>query len=229
MSLQRCIKLHEDLSLSTVTDQPIPLTSTSISPAAKVISRSPHPIRTSMSTTTASATTLVECSEPRASLDSSSPVLSTSVSPGPVAETQLIVTSGDPDVPGQFAPVAPLSINWTTFLESSSPHPQTFVEELPIHRPAPVDGNPLLYMPSAYRGVQELWALTTSDADPNFVGGVAADSSVLLPFDVMSFQACCKIFELLVFESGCFAKQLGVQQRTVSMHDDEDEISTLHK
>lgn len=155
--------------------------------------------------------------------DSTSPGVTTS--PGASAESVLLrtpdkylQTSGaqnpsqqeDPKLPGEFSRIPPFTIDWTTFIESSAPLRQTFVDEIPNNRPIPTGCNPLLYMPSAFRGADDLWALKTEHADPNLVGGVAGDPSGLLPIDLLSLQACCRIFEVLVFESGCFVNQLRI-------------------
>lgn len=103
-----------------------------------------------------------------------------------------------------FFVVPQFAINWMSFLQATSPRRQTFIDNAQPHRLSPLHGNPLLHIPSAYRGVEELWVLKTTNADPAVIAATAEDPSGLLPVDSLSFQACCRMFQLLVLQSGCF-------------------------
>lgn len=228
-ALFRCARLQDQIALSNLEVQPIKPPSTGVSSSARVIASSPHSILNTSthsvptafvpsdtSTNPGSTTTTTTLASPGESVESvcscasQSPIRTTveapiSVAPFPLQHHSLKHAEGYTELPGEFAEIPSFSINWTSFLESRR---DNIVNETPIHRTSRPNGNPLLYMSAAYQGVQELWSMKTMDADQNFVAGVAGDPSGLLPVDVLSLQACCRIFEILVLESECFTIQL---------------------
>lgn len=95
----------------------------------------------------------------------------------------------------------PLKIDWLSFMkaeEESLPpceHPRPDVSSVLPNS----NGNQSLFS-LPYNGMRDLWTLLAKQMDPILVEGFESDPSGLVPLDVLSLQACCKIFQLLAVE-----------------------------